>query len=96
MLEEKGTYFEEGGIHHAIIHGCGTVIVLGLFGLEEIAPQAFVLDTMIHYHIDYLKMKVNRWMCWSAKDKSFWNAVGLDQLAHQATYVLIVALALAK
>ena len=96
MLENKGRYLHEGGVHHAFFHGCGTAFVFGMLGFEAIAAQVFIIDTLIHYHLDYLKSKITGWYSINMKDKAFWNLLGADQLAHQLTYVLLVYLALHK
>lgn len=96
MLNEKGSYLAKGGIHHAILHGIGTGIVFALFGLTSIAIVMAVLDTLIHYHVDFLKMKINQWGNLKPNNNRFWHLIGLDQLVHQLTYVLLVALAVAK
>jgi hypothetical protein len=46
------------------------------------------VEGIIHYVIDFTKVKYGN------KDMTkpiFWNQFGLDQLAHQITYILIVA-----
>ena len=94
MLEEKGTYLAEGGVHHAFAHGFGTAAVFALMGFYTVAGTLAVLDVLIHYHVDYLKMKINRWSGLKPDSKGFWNALGADQLVHGLTYVLLVYLAL--
>jgi hypothetical protein len=96
MLKEKGTYGEKGGIHHALFHGAGTALVFVLFGMAEIAAVMAILDILIHYHVDFLKMKINSWAKLKPDNNRFWHLIGLDQLVHQLTYVLLVALAVAK
>lgn len=96
MLENKGKYLAKGGVHHALYHGAGTALVFVLFGMAEIAAVMAILDTLIHYHVDFLKMKINKWADLKLDNKRFWHLIGLDQLAHQLTYVLLVALAVAK
>lgn len=94
MLADKGTYLEMGGIHHALVHGLGTALVFSIFGFYDLAAALAVVDILIHYHIDYLKMKINQWAKLESDNQMFWNALGADQLAHGLTYVLLVYLAL--
>lgn len=94
MLDDKGTYLEMGGVHHAFAHGIGTAIVFSLMGFYSLAGTLAVIDILIHYHIDYIKVKLNKWKDLKPDNKMFWNALGADQLAHGLTYVLLVYLAL--
>ena len=83
-----------GGVHHAFAHGIATALVFVLFGFAEVAGTVAVLDILIHYHVDYLKMKINKWADLKVDNQMFWNALGADQLAHGLTYVLLCYLAL--
>ena len=94
MRDEKGTYLEMGGVHHAFAHGIATAAVFCLLGFKEVAGTMAVLDILIHYHVDYLKMKINKWAKLKPDNQMFWNALGADQLAHGLTYVLLCYLAL--
>lgn len=93
QYENKGNYGHLGGVVHALIHAIGTFIVLYYF-----AKHAFtlaILDGLIHYHIDWLKMNINK--AYNLKpDNSqwFWILLGIDQLLHQLTYLLIIILIL--
>jgi hypothetical protein len=49
---------------------------------------ASLVEGIIHYLVDYTKVK------YGSKDNTkplFWTQFGLDQLAHQATYLAMVA-----
>ncbi len=86
MIDGKGTYGNKSGMVHSLHHAIGTFVVLSFF--VGGAPAVFfaLLDGVIHYHLDYLKMK------YGEKDiskKEFWRDFGLDQLAHSITYILI-------
>jgi hypothetical protein len=44
-------------------------------------------EGVLHYHIDWCKVK------YGIKDNTkpqFWNQFGMDQLAHQLTYAVII------
>ena len=62
--------------------------VLAVVGSEYFI-FAFILaffDFVTHYHIDWLKMNYgNR----DITTPAFWNHLGLDQMIHQLTYILI-------
>ena len=94
MLSQKGNYLAGGGIHHAVFHGCGTAFVFMCFGYTEIATTLGVIDALVHYHIDFAKAKTNKWASLQSNNPMFWNAIGLDQLAHSLTYVFLIYLTL--
>lgn len=94
IRSHKGEYGALGGICHALIHGSGTFVVLVLVpGITvETALLFSVLDTFIHYHIDWAKVQVNRKLDLGPKSNRFWILLGFDQLLHHLTYVLIAYL----
>lgn len=86
---EKGNYGSWLGIWHSLNHGIFTFAIF-------IIPLGFInslflglLDFIIHYHVDWLKMQGTR----DTKDPKFWQYLGLDQFAHVVTYLLIIGLA---
>jgi hypothetical protein len=48
--------------------------------------MAFI-DFVLHYHIDWAKMN---WGNRDMQNPKFWAHLGLDQLAHYLTYLIIV------
>ena len=92
MYKHKAKYGHPGGIAHALWHGLLTFFVLLYFVDPMIAIMLSMLDSVIHYHIDYLKS--NSWKRWpvTPNDQLFWIIHGIDQLAHGLTYFLIVHL----
>ena len=95
MLSEKGTYGAIGGIHHALFHSIGTLVVLLLvFDITPattlVAVKLSLLDGVVHYHIDWAKQKLNKGL--TPADKKFWFWMGLDQLLHYLTYLFIIGL----
>lgn len=88
----KGTYGHPGGILHAGLHGIGTYLCLVIIS-PIAAIYLSILDTVLHYHIDWAKMNINRAMSWQADShEQFWWLLGVDQLLHYLTYVLLVFL----
>jgi hypothetical protein len=67
--------------------------VLLIFSLVHPVPAGTILlvtviEGVIHYHIDWAKVH------FGIKDQTkplFWNQFGLDQLAHQLTYLGLAA-----
>jgi hypothetical protein len=90
-LQNKGTYGHFGGIRHAGKNAIGTgLCLLPFFGVVG-ALIGTVLDFVIHYHVDYTKMNINRLKGWGPTTHAkFWYLTGLDQFLHQATYILII------
>lgn len=90
-VASKGIYGDWPGIQHSGKHGIATMLIFIPFvGL----PTAFVLgliDFVIHYHVDWIKMRFgNR----DIQNSAFWAQLGLDQMAHQLTYLGLIALLL--
>lgn len=92
MIANKGRYGHPGGIVHAALHAMLTAPILLL---ADIGALLFfwivVIEFAVHYNIDWLKAHVIRRSGLGINDASFWNLLGLDQAAHQLTYVAILA-----
>ena len=88
-VASKGIYGDGAGVNHSAKHAIGTMIcILCVTGLPYIAYAGVLafIDFVTHYHIDWLKMNYgNR----DTQTPSFWNHLGLDQMAHQLCYLLI-------
>jgi hypothetical protein len=96
MIQGKGTYLQRDGILHSLFHGLATSAVFFLFGFGPLSLALGLLDFLIHYHVDWTKSNINRHFNLRPDQNAFWNALGIDQLAHGLTYVLLTALALNK
>lgn len=90
MIEEKGYYGKIGGIAHSATHGVFTLIILKFFS-AELAVWLALLDFVVHYHIDWAKMKISRTFNHSPANKQFWIWFGADQMLHYITYIFITA-----
>lgn len=86
MIEQKGTYGAEGGVHHSVIHMVGTWAIFCWIN-PFVAVMAALADGFMHYHIDWLKINITRWRGISTQDHEFWVWFGADQLAHALTYL---------
>lgn len=87
----KGTYGHMGGIVHSGQHVLLTALILPFFGVSTdwILPIVWG-EFMIHYHTDWAKMNLNKKMGWGATTHNeFWILLGVDQLVHSLTYLLI-------
>jgi len=93
-IASKGIYGDSAGINHSAKHGIGTlfciVFVTGLDYIPFAGILAF-LDFILHYHIDWIKSNYSRN---DITQKTFWTDLGLDQLAHYVTYLIIARLVL--
>lgn len=75
---------------HAGIHAAFTFMLVVIF-----APKLWwlgIADFFIHGTIDWYKSKLKREHGWTAKDREYWWAFGLDQEAHNVTHALYIVL----
>ncbi len=89
----KGIYRDPVGISHSVDHVWTTLVALLVFDIFVVPLELFdmiavaLLEGIVHYHIDWTKVK------FGTKDNTkpmFWNQFGMDQLAHQACYLVMV------
>lgn len=87
-VNAKGIYLKWAGVRHSLKHGVGTLLILMSCGFGFwISTFLGLIDFVVHYHIDWLKMNFgNR----DITTPQFWNHLGLDQLAHYFTYLFLV------
>lgn len=90
MIAEKGYYGKLGGVVHAAVHGIFTMAVLLVFAPSQAIYWAFV-DFVLHYHIDWVKMKIGEKYNYTPADKQFWFWIGMDQMLHYFTYIFIAS-----
>ena len=91
QYSNKGTYGHPGGILHAVLHGVATALVLWLFADINWILMMMAFDAFLHYHIDWAKTNINKHYGWTATTHDeFWWLLGLDQLLHWLTYVVII------
>lgn len=93
-VNHKGIYLNWTGMKHSVKHGLATFLILFIFFGYDI--PAFIigsvlgfLDFVLHYHIDWAKMN------WGNRDittPAFWNHLGLDQMAHQLVYLVLIGI----
>lgn len=103
MFQNKGTYGHWGGIAHAAIQSIASMLILlavtvgysyptnGAI-LREIIVLG-MLEWVIHYHMDWVKMRVNGTFNYKPDTHSeFWWWLGFDQLVHYLSYVAMIAI----
>ena len=89
----KVIYRDPIGISHSLDHTWTSMIALFLFSIA-VHPISLwmiivipLLEGIAHYHIDWTKVKYG---CKDNTKPQFWNQFGLDQLAHQLTYIAMI------
>jgi hypothetical protein len=89
----KGLYGHPGGLLHAGIHIALTPLVY-----LAIAPASLALaggialgEFAVHYHVDWTKEQFIKGNGLTPHTAGFWHALGLDQLLHGLTYVVMIA-----
>jgi hypothetical protein len=88
--QNKGTYGHLGGVLHAGLHASATFLILLLFTDAEVAFWLAMFDGVVHYHIDWAKMNINRIKGWKPDTHAeFWTLLGFDQFLHSITYIAI-------
>ena len=86
-VAHKGIYLNWLGVKHSLKQGLATMAVFIVWCDPVTTFILGVIDFVLHYHIDYCKMRFgNR----DIKTPQFWAQLGLDQLAHYFTYLGIV------
>jgi hypothetical protein len=93
---KKGVWLDPIGISHSMEHMVCSMIALLIFGFFYAINAVTVIwlcfvEGLLHYIIDYIKVKYG---CKDNTKPLFWNQFGLDQLAHQATYLAMVGILL--
>lgn len=89
--QNKGTYGHPGGLLHSFAHGIGTGMVMVLFVSIPMAILAALIDNVVHYHIDWAKVNINKRYGWKADThEQFWWLLGADQYLHAVTYIILV------
>ena len=91
---DKGRWGSWCGITHSIDHMLASALALCIAAIVlPLDPAAIialvVLEGIAHYHIDWVKVR------YGSKDPTkpvYWNHFGLDQLAHQLTYIAMTAI----
>ncbi|HET8687294.1 MAG TPA: DUF3307 domain-containing protein, partial [Methanosarcina sp.] len=83
-----------GGLLHSYLHGFVTFGILTFFFPWHLSANLALLDSVLHYHIDWSKVNLNKKFGWTATNNEyFWWLVGFDQLLHLLTYIGIIYLA---
>ena len=93
MYKNKGTFLHPGGLVHAACHALPTGLALAWFSPSpmELTFMIMGMEFVVHYVVDWAKMNLNGVMGWTPiNSENFWRLLGIDQFAHQFTYIVIV------
>ncbi|MFT6676963.1 MAG: hypothetical protein ACJAVM_003172 [Sulfitobacter sp.] len=91
MLSGRARYAHLGRAQHAGVHALLSFLALmALGGAWGFVVLLCVLELVVHYHIDWLKGLHSEKTGYTPADPGYWRAFGVDQLAHQLTYVAMI------
>ena len=70
------------------MHGISTSLIFAFVTTPLLAICLGVADFLLHYHIDWAKMNLNKKLGYGpTTHEQFWWLLGLDQLLHALTYL---------
>ena len=89
---KKGVWLDPTGISHTTDHMICTLVAMLIFSFfVPVSAFAIIFVTLVegvvHYLVDYGKVKYG---CKDNTKPIFWTQFGLDQLAHQVTYIWMI------
>jgi hypothetical protein len=89
---KKGVWLHPIGISHTLDHVYSTLVVILAFSFFvplSVGAIIFVtfVEGLVHYFVDFTKVKYG---CKDNTKPVFWTQFGLDQLAHELTYLWMV------
>lgn len=94
FFQYKGVYGHPAGIVHAGLHGLGSIPAILIMPPSFLVGAGIVVgEFIIHYHIDWTKVQIERRYKLTEAGHSL--ALGADQLAHQLTYIGMLAILMA-
>jgi hypothetical protein len=92
QYRNKGIYGHPGGFVHAGFHGLGSIpAILMVSDSAWLVAVIVAAEFLFHYHVDWLKEQINKARALSFDDMLYWVVFGADQLLHQMSYVIILA-----
>lgn len=93
QFSNKGSYGHPGGILHAGLHALGSIPALLILATPAGLLAGIVIgEFVVHYHVDWSKEQIVRHFDLVEPKPAYWYAFGADQLAHQLTYIAMVAI----
>jgi len=93
LYRNKGIYGHPAGFIHAGLHALGSLpAILLIGGAPGLIAVLLVGEFLVHYHVDWLKLYIDHRYRLRIDRSAYWIVFGLDQLLHQATYIVMLAL----
>lgn len=87
MLRDKGHFWRIGGLQHAGLHGALTYVILMHFLGVQACVMLAVFDAAVHYAVDWTHRRATVKLTYDSNQ--FWFWIGVDQLLHALTYLII-------
>ena len=95
MVADKGDTRRWGGYAHSGFHALLSAQVLLVAGVPLGPLLAIVVaEFVVHYALDFAKIRYSRGVTPDGDPKRFWSLHGLDQIFHQLTYAAMILAAL--
>ena len=92
LYRNKGIYGHPAGFIHAGLHAAGSLpAILILTHSAGLAAAILAVEFLIHYHVDWLKLYLDKHYRLGINQSIYWMIFGADQLIHQITYIAILA-----
>jgi len=92
QYRNKGIYGHPGGLLHAGLHMAASVpAILVLNASAGLAAAILIAEFFVHYHVDWGKEQINKHYDLDFSNNLYWSVFGADQLLHQFTYVVMLA-----
>lgn len=97
QIQAKAFYGRRGGLEHAGLHAVASIpALLVLTQAVGVIAIMVIAEFVVHYHVDFAKARVDKSAGFAETSRAYWVVFGLDQLVHQMTYLVIVALLLGQ
>lgn len=89
----KYIYFDVKSHKHYAHHAALSAVVFGVcWGWWWVAAVAFVVDYITHWHVDFGKTRIARYLEWTEQSnrKGYWVLQTADQILHFLIYYVMV------
>lgn len=92
LYRNKGIYGHPAGFIHAGLHALGSLPAILLLSREPaLIAVILAVEFLIHYHVDWLKLYIDKHFRLGINQSLYWAVFGADQLLHHLTYLGILA-----